>query len=86
MQAIDEEQINHLATTIAHQMRTMQTDEPLWDAQDCANYMKVSRRHFVDRIANSPGFPKRVQLPTAEGRRGHPRWFAKEVVKWLKKR
>lgn len=86
MQAIDEEQINQLATTIAHRMHIMQTNEPLWDAQDCADYMKVSRRHFVDRIANSPGFPKRVQLPTAEGRRGHPRWFAKEVEAWLKKR
>lgn len=87
MQVIDDDQIDRLAATIANQMRLApQNDEPLWDAQDCANYLKVSRRHFVDRVANVPGFPTRVQLPTAEGRRGHPRWFAKEVIKWLKKR
>lgn len=84
---ISDDQLNQLAASIATQLRLApQADEPLWDAADCAGYLKVSRKHFVDRIANIPGFPKRVQLPTAEGRRGHPRWFAKEVVAWLKKR
>lgn len=30
-----------------------------------------------------PDFPKRIELPTAEGRITHPRWKAAEVTRWV---
>jgi hypothetical protein len=61
-------------------MQSIRTDEfdQLDSAEDCAEFFRVSKRHFRERIATQPDFPKPVRLPSEHGR-GHPRWFRGEV-------
>lgn len=56
-----------------------------WNSQDCADYLRVSREHFLKRIATVRGFPRPGSFPvmvrgrlTATG----PRWKAAEVKVW----
>ena len=57
---------------------TIPFDRVIWNAQDCADYLKVSRKHFLRDLRYRDGFPK--QLPwSLEGR---PRWSAQEVRDW----
>jgi hypothetical protein len=53
-------------------------DESIWDAGDCATYLKVCRKHFLRDLRFRGGFPK--QLPWSEGKR--PRWSAQTVKDW----
>lgn len=54
----------------------------LWDAEAVADFLSVSRRHFLERIACRPKFPKPFRLPT-QGKRGSPRWNPVEVQEWV---
>lgn len=56
--------------------------EPLWTTEECAQYIRVSRRQFQDRIMVLPDFPKPMRLPTLKGGRGHPRWKREEILSW----
>jgi predicted DNA-binding transcriptional regulator AlpA len=56
----------------------------LWKSTECADYLRVSHRQFVDRIMCLPSFPKPIRLPTKTGGKGHPRWYKQEVKKWVK--
>lgn len=51
----------------------------LWSSAKAAQYFDVSVRHYQDRIATLPGFPKPVRLPAPRGGRGQPRWYPGEV-------
>ncbi len=53
-------------------------DEAVWDAGECAGYLRLSRKHFLRKIRFRDDFPK--QLPWSVG--GHPRWAAKDVKNW----
>lgn len=59
--------------------------EQLWDAEDCAAYLRCTARQVTDRYSAHPSFPEPVRLPTdnANGR-GHPRWYAVEVIAWVR--
>lgn len=57
-------------------------DKEIWDAQDCADYLKCTRKHFSDRISNNHGFPQPLRMPSPEGKNPHRRWYAKEVIQW----
>lgn len=54
------------------------TDESIWTAGDCSEYLKCSRKHFLRELRFKEGFPK--QLPWSEG--GHPKWAAQAVKDW----
>lgn len=82
----DELNIEALAKAIADQLsKRAPIERTLWSSDDCADYLRVSPRHFMDRIACQHTFPNPVRVQTAEGKRGHPRWYAGEVMKWVEK-
>lgn len=53
----------------------------LWDSKHIGAYLKVSARQVTERYACKPDFPKAIRIPSA-GNRGHPRWRAREIIKW----
>lgn len=55
----------------------------IWTAKQCADYICVGERHFVDRLSKAYDFPAPIKLPTDRGRRGHARWYAVEVQEWV---
>lgn len=75
--------IDQLARAVAaHMPAQMPVDIALWDSADCAAFMRVSINHFRQYIASLPGFPQAIRLPKADGKRGQPRWKAREVIEW----
>ena len=71
--------LDELADKIADRIsRKAASADVLWDGHDCAEYLCVTRRHFVDRIAKRKGFP-------AERATG-ARWLRSEVIRWAKSR
>jgi len=78
--------IDELATAIALKIQQLPPQkEVLWDTQACADYLGVSRVHFTDRISKGRSFPKPFKLPSDTGKRAHSRWYASEVMAWVKK-
>lgn len=76
--------IDELAAAIARHMKQVVPFEmELWTVSDIAAYLKVSPNKVVERYASLPDFPGRIELPTAGGRRSHPRWKAAQVVRWV---
>lgn len=57
-------------------------DESIWDAGDCAAYLKMSRKHFLRDVRFREGFPQ--QLEWSVGR--HPKWAAQDVRAWALRR
>jgi predicted DNA-binding transcriptional regulator AlpA len=77
---------NQLAKAIALELRALPSqDKIIWDASLCATYLKVSERHFVDRLSKSFGFPTPIKLPSETGAKGHSRWYATEITEWVQK-
>lgn len=77
--------VDLLALAIAKKLRTMPPpDKVLWDAKECAEYLRMSEKHFVDRVSKTMKFPKPIKLPSETGRRSHPRWYAQEIMEWVK--
>ena len=73
-----------LATTISHKLSLLPPPEKIiWSAEQCAEYLGISRRHFVDRVSKIWGFPTAIRLPTDTGSRGHDRWYAIDVQNWV---
>jgi hypothetical protein len=52
----------------------------IWDADDCANYFRISKDYFLRKKRNQPGFP----LPVSEDNE-QPRWSAYSVAAWAVK-
>lgn len=48
----------------------------IWNAQECAEYLRESYQQFIQRTQYRAGFPKRCQIP------GRPRWAAIDVIQW----
>ena len=55
----------------------------LWTTDDIASYLSVAKKSVTQRYTSLPDFPKRIEIPTAEGRVTHPRWKAVEVIRWV---
>lgn len=76
--------IAKLATAISDRIRpTVPLEHLLWTTADIGAYLKVSTNKVNERYASLPSFPKRIELPTGEGRKTHPRWKAKDVIQWV---
>lgn len=58
------------------------TDEAVWDAGDCASYLKMSRKHFLAKIRFREGFPAQLEW----SKDGHPKWAAADVKAWALRR
>lgn len=75
-----------LANSIAKHLKALPTpDKIIWTSKQCAEYLGMSERHYVDRVSKSAGFPLAIKLPTENGSRGHSRWYAQEIQEWVKK-
>lgn len=53
----------------------------LWNSDDCATFLRCSRRQFMERIRPVPTFPHPKYLPTIEGS-SRPLWHAADVRAW----
>ena len=56
-------------------------DNDLWDADDLAQYMRLSKKTVQTHIISVQGFPNPVILAT-----GGKRWLAAEVKQWVLRR
>jgi len=75
-----------LADAIARKMfAAPPPDKVIWTADQCADYLGMSRRHFVDKVSKIWGFPAAIKLPTDTGSRGHDRWYSIDVQDWVGK-
>ncbi len=75
-----------LADAIARRMRALPPpDKVIWTADQCAEYLGIGRRHFVDKVSKAGGFPTAIKLPTDNGSRGHDRWHATDIQDWVSK-
>lgn len=73
-----------LAEAIAHKLSLLPPpDKVIWNADQCADYLGISRRHFVDKVSKLWGFPAAIKLPTDTGSRGHDRWHAADIQSWV---
>lgn len=75
-----------LASAIAEKMRNMPPhSEVLWCAQECADYLHVSKLHFKNRISKAYGFPAGAILPSEKGISPRIIWHAVDVEEWAKR-
>ncbi|WP_201017997.1 hypothetical protein [Pseudomonas cichorii] len=58
-------------------------ENELWTSQDIAAYLKLSTYTVERRVVVQPGFPVSMQ-PCATGAKAAKRWFAGEVITWLR--
>lgn len=58
-------------------------EHELWTSQDIAAYLKLSADTVERRVVVQPSFPTSVQ-PCATGVKAAKRWFAGEVITWLR--
>lgn len=73
-----------LADAIARKMvAAPPPDKVIWTADQCAEYLGVCRRHFVNRVSKLWGFPAAIKIPTETGSRGYDRWYAIDVQQWV---
>lgn len=83
MEAID---YDKLADALAERMsKTPPIEKVVWGVKECASYLRVSERHFSDRISKHHKFPRAITLPIDGKRRTHPKWFAGEIIAWAEK-
>lgn len=59
------------------------TEHELWTSQDIAAYLKLSAYTVERRVVVQPFFPSSVQ-PCATGVKAAKRWYAAEVITWLR--
>lgn len=65
------------------QLPAIAPEDELWTSHDIAAYLKLSPYTVERRVVVQPGFPTSVQ-PCATGVKAAKRWFATEVVTWLR--
>ena len=51
-------------------------DRVIWDAEECAAYLRQEKASFLKRTQWRSGFPARLSVP------GQPRWQALAVTEW----
>jgi predicted DNA-binding transcriptional regulator AlpA len=58
-----------------------QANEPLWPPERVCTYLGgISRRHFLERVACKPDFPKPFVLS-----RKSKMWYPAEVREWVRR-
>ena len=76
-----------LAEKIARSMaRLPKAKDILWSAKDCAQYLGISERHFVDRCSKRLGHPKPVVLSDRDCANPTRRWYMNEIIDDARKR
>ena len=57
----------------------------LWTTKEIGDYLGIAPKSVQERYASEPSFPKPVRLPKTDGGAMHPRWFAVEIVDWVRR-
>lgn len=55
----------------------------LWNTSDVADYLGVTYKYASEYIVTHHTFPSAMRIPTKNGKKGHPRWYAGEVIQWV---
>jgi predicted DNA-binding transcriptional regulator AlpA len=58
------------------------TNADIWNVDDIALYMRLSRSSIQSRIICRKDFPRAIRIPTENGLGGR-RWYAREVKHWV---
>ncbi|KZN14597.1 hypothetical protein OA79_04810 [Marinomonas sp. TW1] len=77
---IDRQRANHLKLT----MRTtpkVADNKTLWDSNECAAYLGLSKKKFMGDVACKRTFPKARNVGGSENRTNW-RWVASDVMSW----
>lgn len=75
--------MEQLLLKILNELRSLRAvDGELWNAEDIARYMRLSRSSIQSRVICRKDFPRAVRIPTDAGLGGR-RWYAKEVRYWV---
>jgi predicted DNA-binding transcriptional regulator AlpA len=85
MEQLEQQLIDRLAQSLASiASNHIPMNQRLWDSNDCAQYLRMEKRTFVQYYAPHPKFPKPIPLDRAEGK-GKMRWKAQSVIDWALK-
>lgn len=70
---------------LIHQLKRPQVSiqDQLWTTQDIADYLKLAQYTVERRVVVQNSFPESTQ-PCATGERASKRWFAGEVITWIR--
>ena len=63
----------------------LQLKHTLWNCTQVAEHIGVTYKYANEYIVSHHSFPVAVRLPTKNGKQGHPRWYAQEVIDWVAK-
>ncbi|MBX9638081.1 MAG: hypothetical protein K2Q45_11095 [Nitrosomonas sp.] len=75
--------IDQLASAIAQRIKPVTPlDRTPWNADECAAYLRVETKTFIQYYAPLPSFPRPIKAETTAGR-SHPRWNAQKVIDWF---
>lgn len=75
--------LDQLASAIAQRIKPATPfDKTPWDADECAAYLRVGNKTFIQSYAPLPSFPRPIKADTVTGR-SHPRWNAQKVMDWF---
>jgi predicted DNA-binding transcriptional regulator AlpA len=68
---------DELAKKIAEQLaRQARASDIMWNSAECADYLRISRRHFMGRIKTLASFPRSCATGGL--------WLRSEVVRWAR--
>ena len=68
---------DELAKKIAEQLaRQARASDIMWNSEECAEYLRVSRRHFMQRVKTLASFPRSCATGGL--------WLRSEVCRWAK--
>lgn len=77
--------MQQLLLEILNELKALKaTQEEIWNVDDIARYMRLSRSSIQSRIICRKDFPRAIRIPTENGLGGR-RWYAKEVKNWVSK-
>lgn len=67
-------------------MNDVPFDRQVWSAEKCAEFLEISKTHFLNAIRYADGFPAPLPIPPYRvgGRERYmdPRWSAAAVAAW----
>lgn len=77
--------MQHLLLEILNELKALHaTHAEIWNVDDIARYMRLSRSSIQSRIICRKDFPRAIRIPTENGLGGR-RWYAGEVKHWVSK-
>lgn len=78
----DNEDLVELAKEIAKRLALYERDDALWDVEDVAKYLRVSRSTIEKEYINTRTFPKAIMLPRTRGGKSRKKWYAGQIKSW----